>query len=239
MKEFREGELLNILNKQYSGMHLKEPRKVEKNSVVLLRNIANESKREPMKFARVLKVNESKDNAQRILTLAYNNIKKRKDGNWTGIPITVERSINDVIPIDIALNKSMLSPSMLEKGKHIDIDENVDETDENALIDINKNTNESDETALDGITINERIDEDTLGDKKGSKSNDEDENIDEERNDDEKKDTDEQYTEKEVTRKAEGGNKQARRSERIKKQRVEIHPDDIGENDDENDKNYK
>ena len=70
MKEFREGELLNILNKQYSGMHLKEPRKVEKNSVVLLRNIANESKREPMKFARVLKVNESKDNAQRILTLA-------------------------------------------------------------------------------------------------------------------------------------------------------------------------
>ena len=212
---------------------------MEKNSVVLIRNIANESKREPMKFARVLKINESKDNAQRILTLAYNNIKKRKDGNWTGIPITVERSINDIIPIDIALNESMLSPSILEKGKHIDIDENFDETDENALIDIDENTNESDETALDGITINERIDEDTLGDKKGSKSNDEDENIDEERYDDEKKDTDEQYTEKEVTRKVEGGNKQTRRSERIKKQRVEIHPDDIGDNDDEKDKNYK
>ena len=129
MKEFREKELLSILNKQYSGMHLKEPRKVEKNSVVLLRNIANESKREPMRFARVLKINESKDNAQRILTLTYNNIKKRKDGNWTGIPTVVERSINDVIPIDNALNESMLSPSILEK--EITIDE--DETDENVV----------------------------------------------------------------------------------------------------------
>ena len=74
------------------------------------------------------------------------------------------------------------------------------------MIDIDENTNESDETALDGITINERIYEDTLGDKKGSNSNDEDENIDEERKDDEKK---------EITRKVEGGNKQTRRSERI------------------------
>ena len=44
MKEFREGELLNLLNKQYSGMQLIEPRKVKENSVVLIRNIANESK---------------------------------------------------------------------------------------------------------------------------------------------------------------------------------------------------
>ena len=218
MKEFRE----------YSGMHLKEPRKIEKNSVVLIRNIANESKREPMKFARVLKVNESKDNAQRILTLAYNNIKKRKDGNWTGIPITVERSINDVIPIDTALNESMLSPNMLEKD--IDIDKNIDETDENALINADENTNENDETVFDGITVDERIIEDTLSDKEGSNINDEDENIDGERKDDEKK---------EITRKGEDGNKQTRRSERIKKQRVEIHPDDIGDNDDEKDKNYK
>ena len=63
--------------------------------------------------------------------------------------------------------------------------------------------------------------------------------IDEEVNNDKKEDTDEQYVEKEITRKVEGGNKQARRSERIKKQRVEIHPDDIGDNDDEKDKNYK
>merc|ERR1712198_796982 len=38
MKEFREGELLSLLNKQYSGMQLTEPRKVKKNSVVLIRN---------------------------------------------------------------------------------------------------------------------------------------------------------------------------------------------------------
>merc|ERR1711873_381859 len=58
MKEFRENELLNMLNKQYSGMNFKEPERVEINSVVFLRNIANESKREPMKLARVLQITE-------------------------------------------------------------------------------------------------------------------------------------------------------------------------------------
>ena len=210
MKEFREGELLSLLNKQYSGMQLTEPRKVKKNSVVLIRNIANESKREPMKFARVLKINDSRDDAQRILTLTYNNIKKRKDGNWTGTPISVERSINDIIPIDNALNESMLNPSVLEKEKHIADDEKVNETDENTIDDGNEVVNGN-----------------------------EDENIDEEVNNDKKEDTDEQYVEKEITRKVEGGNKQTRKSERIKKQKFEIHPDDIGDNDDEKDKNYK
>ena len=191
-------------------MQLTEPRKVKKNSVVLIRNIANESKREPMKFARVLKINDSRDEAQRILTLTYNNIKKRKDGNWTGTPISVERSINDVIPIDNALNESMLSPSVLEKEKHIADDEKVNETDENTIDDGNEVVNGN-----------------------------EDENIDEEVNDEKKEDTDEQYTEKEITRTVEGDNKQTRKSERIKKQRFEIHPDDIGDNDDEKDKNYK
>ena len=135
MKEFREGELLNLLNKQYSGMQLIEPRKVKENSVVLIRNIANESKREPMKFARILKINDSRDEAQRILTLTYTNIKKRKDGTWIGTPIKVERSINDVIPIDNALNESMLNPSILvneENTSTVEI-ENNDENDEIAI----------------------------------------------------------------------------------------------------------
>ena len=34
-------------------------------------------------------------------------------------------------------------------------------------------------------------------------------------------------------------NKHIRKSERIRKQRYEIHPDDIGNNDDEKDKSYK
>ena len=207
-------------------MHLKEPRKLEKNSVVLLRNIANESKREPMKFARVLKINESKDNAQRILTLTYNNIKKRKDGNWTGTPTTVERSINDVILIDTALNESMLSPTMLEKEVGIDIDK----IDENALTNNDEKTNENDETIFDGITGSEKLIEDKLNDEEDTNINDENKNCDGEKKDDKKK---------EITRKGEDSNKHTRKSERIRKQRVEVHPDDIGDNDDENDKNYK
>merc|ERR1712035_254286 len=87
----------------------RERERVEINSVVLLRNIANESKREPMKLARILRITESKDNAQRILMLEYNNIKKNKEGNWVGTPMTVERSINDVIPIGKAIDESLLN----------------------------------------------------------------------------------------------------------------------------------
>ena len=104
----------------------------------------------------------------------------------------------------------MLSPRVLEKEKHIADDEKVNETDENTIDDGNEVVNGN-----------------------------EDENIDEEVNDEKKEDTDEQYTEKEITREVESGNKQTRKSERIKKQRFEIHPDDIGDNDDEKDKNYK
>ena len=202
-------------------MHLKEPRKVEKNSVVLLRNIANESKREPMRFARVLKINESKDNAQRILTLTYNNIKKRKDGNWTGIPTIVERSINDVIPIDNAVNESMLSPSILEK----EIADDTNETDEKVLIQDDGKTNKDDEIIPDDISGDEKTIENMLGNEEGTKMN----------TVEEKKD----YGGKEITKEKDESNKQTRRSERIKKQRVEIHPDDIGDNDNMNDKNYK
>ena len=109
----------------------------------------------------------------------------------------------------------------------------------NVLDDIDENVDESDGNALDDITNDEKVDENALDDRNEGINGNEDENIDEEGNDDEKKDTDEQYIEKEVTRKVEGGNKQARRSERIKNQRVEIHPDGIGDNDDEKDKNYK
>ena len=60
--------------------------------------------------------------------------------------------------------------------------------------------------------------------------NDENKNCDGEKKDDKKK---------EITRKGEYSNKHTRRSERIRKQRVEVHPDDIGDNDGGNDKNYK
>ena len=179
-----------------------------------------------MRFARVLKINESKDNAQRILTLTYNNIKKRKDGNWTGIPTTVERSINDVIPIDNAFNESMLSPSILEK----EIANDTDETDENVSTKDDGKTNGNDETILDDISGDEKPIGNMLSNGEGTEINNENKNTVEGKKDDD---------EKEITRKEEDGNKQTRRSERIRKQRVEIHPDDIGDNDDGNDKSYK
>ena len=44
---------------------------------------------------------------------------------------------------------------------------------------------------------------------------------------------------RETTQEVRNDNKQTRKSERIRKQRDEIHPGDIGDNDDEKDKNYK
>ena len=96
-------------------MHLKEPKKVKLNSVVLIRNIANGPKREPLKLARIVKIHDSRDETQRVVTLTYSNVKQNKDGKWIGTPITVDRSINDIIPVDDALNESMLNPSILEK----------------------------------------------------------------------------------------------------------------------------
>ena len=205
MREFRENEFLIILNKQYSGKNFKEPKKVERNSVVLIRNIANESKREPMKIARVIKINESKDNAQRILTLEYNNIRKNKEGMWIGTPVTVERSINDVIPIDKAMNESVMNLSKIE----------LDETNG-----INDDENIMDEKNVEGIM------EEVAGSEDLNRNNDYESNEDNDWED--KLDN------------CENKNKiQVRRSERIKKRLKDIDPEDIGENDDEKDKNYR
>jgi len=205
MKEFRENEFLIILNKQYSGRNFKEPEKVEPNSVVLLRNIANESKREPMKFARVLKINESKDNAQRILTLEYNNIRKNKEGMWIGTPVIVERSINDVIPIDKAMNESVMNLSRIE----------LDDTDG-----VHDDENIINEKTVEGIT--EEVD----GSEDLNHNDDHESNEDNGSND--------KFDNCESNDKI-----QVRRSERIKKRIKDINPEDIGENDDAKDKNYK
>merc|ERR1711893_122722 len=98
------------------------------------------------------------DEAQRILTLTNNNIKKRKEGNWIGTPISVERSINDIIPIDNALNESMLNPSILEKEEIIANDGNYDETDENAIENGNEIVNNNEDENVDEKTNNEKED---------------------------------------------------------------------------------
>ena len=71
IKMFRKGEFLELLNKQYPNMSLSNPKKVKVNSVVLVRNIANEPKREPLKLARIVKVHDSRDDTQRVVTLTY------------------------------------------------------------------------------------------------------------------------------------------------------------------------
>ena len=181
-----------------------------------------------MKFARILKINDSRDEAQRILTLTYTNVKKRKYGTWVGTPITVERSINDVIPVDNALNESMLNPGILvneENTSKLEKENNA-KKDENASNDETATNDENDEIATNDENTN-NDDSDEVVDTKMTGNNDKDENKDE--------------IEKEITTMQEikDDNKHIRKSERIRKQRYEIHPDDIGNNDDEKDKNYE
>ena len=106
-----------------------------------------------MKFARVLQINESKDNAQRILTLEYYNIKKNKEGIWIGTPKVVERSINDVIPIDKAINESLMNLN-LSKTEEDDTDE-VHEVDGNIINEETKEENTEEITGNENLNHND------------------------------------------------------------------------------------
>ena len=116
MEEFRKEEFMELLNKQYANVGLENPTRVKENSIVLVRNIGNEPKREPLKLARIEKVHDSRDNTQRVVTLTYHNVRLNKDGEWVGTPVQVDRCINDLILVDNALNESMLNPKLLEKA---------------------------------------------------------------------------------------------------------------------------
>ena len=104
----------------------------------------------------------------------------------------------------------MLNPSILEKEENIANDGNYDETDENAIDNGNGIVNKN-----------------------------EDDNVNEETDNEKEDSTDENSEENETIQEVRNENKQVRKSERIRKQRYEIHPDDIGNNDDEKDKSYK
>ena len=117
-------------------MQLNESKKVKLNSVVLIRNIANEPKREPLKLARIVKIHDSRDETQRVVTLTYSNVRQNKDGKWIGTRMTVDRSINDIIPVDDALNESMLNCSIQKDITDTENDENDTEEDETSNNDI-------------------------------------------------------------------------------------------------------
>ena len=127
MEEFRKGEFMELLNKQYSNVCMENPKQVKVNSIVLVRNIANETKREPLKLARIVKVHDSRDKTQRVVTLTYHNVKQNKDGDWIGKPVRVDRSINDLVLVDDALNESMLNPSIIKDMNPLEDDEKNEE----------------------------------------------------------------------------------------------------------------
>ena len=60
LEEFRTDEMMKVLNKQYDNVCLESSNRIRLNSVVLVRNIANETKREPLKIARIEEIKEFK-----------------------------------------------------------------------------------------------------------------------------------------------------------------------------------
>ena len=122
--------------------------------------------------------------------------------------MTVDRSINDIIPVDDALNESMLNCS-----KQIDnTDTGNDENDTEG--------NETDNNDIRGEETNS-ISNECMNDKK----------------DDE--DDGEEITSKEEAKNCNMEEKvQIRRSKRVRKQRYNLHSDDIGNDDDKSDQDY-
>ena len=202
LEEFRTDEMMKVLNKQYDNVCLESSNRIRLNSVVLVRNIANETKREPLKIARIEEIKESRDNAQRVVILTYHNVSKNKKGNWIGTPVTVERSVNDLILVDDALNESMLNPKIQEiEVKDYSDETRTDEVEEDEkqsteLVDSNEGNVES----LEDELITDKVENDETGDKVMQT---------------------------------------VRRSNRNRNQQFNIHPDEIGECDDEKDKDYE
>ena len=162
------------MNKQYANVGLQSPTRVKENSIVLVRNIGNEPKREPLKLARIEKIHESRDNAQRVVTLTYNNVRMNKDGEWIGTPVQVERCVNDLILVDNALNDSMLNPRLLK-----DTGNNKEKLDDNERNDstihddrIQDDLRISDDGTVEDTTTNMKELAETKNDKTNGEAND-------------------------------------------------------------------
>ena len=95
----------------------------------------HKTKREPLKIARVEEIKESRDDTQRVVVVTYHNVGMNKKGNWIGTPVTVERSVNDLVLVDDALDESMLKPELLNN----ELKENDDEDSGNEDVTLNEN----------------------------------------------------------------------------------------------------
>ena len=206
-------------------MEFQQPKEVRENSIVLIRNIGNEPKREPLKFARVERIHKSRDNAQRVVTLTYNNIRMNKNGDWIGTPVTVDRSVNDLVLVDNALNDSMLSPRVTAK--------------KDELCEKEKSTKDN-EISKDGIVTIDEATESTNPELDGTHNNDVTNTIEEDDNSTEaNKDHEPETT---ANRDDEDKNRpgiEVRRSARKRVQRMTIEADDIGDCDTTDDPDYR
>ena len=233
MKEFRKDEIFELLNNQYPNMELQVPKEVKVNSIVLIRNIGNETKREPLKFARVKSVQKSRDNAQRVVTLTYNNIKMNKNGDWIGTPVTVDRSVNDLVLVDNALSDSMLGPRVKKDESQETKDDSYDDGDSNddGVLETKDDSNNEDGSNDDGV----------LETKDDSNNDNKEENT-EKDTEPEIVNNNENDVQEESVRDNDGKNESGvgvRRSARNKVQRITIEADDIGDCDTENDPDYE
>merc|ERR1711873_99619 len=90
------------------------------------------------------RMNESRDIAQRVVTLTYSNIRMNKSGDWIGTPVTEDRSVNDLVLVDNALNDSMLGSWLAAKKDESREKEKIANDDE-----ISKNNIMNDDKALE------------------------------------------------------------------------------------------
>ena len=225
MKEFRKDEIFELLNQQYPNMEFQQPKEVRENSIVLIRNIGNEPKREPLKFARVERIHESRDNAQRVVTLTYNNIRMNKNGDWIGTPVTVDRSVNDLVLVDNALNDSMLGSRLAAKK-----DESCEK----------KKIANDDEISKDNIMNDDKALEITNPE---TSNTDNDDSINTIEKDDDNKEAEEDPEPRTVIDENDDGENRSgtevRKSTRKRVQRMIIEADDIGDCDTKNDPDYR
>ena len=114
--------MMKVVNKQYDNVCLETSNKLRINSVVLLKNIANETKREPLRLARIEEIKELRDDTQRVVVVTYHNIGLNKKDEWIGNPVTVERCVCDVVLVDNDLNESMLDPKLHTKNMRANSD---------------------------------------------------------------------------------------------------------------------
>ena len=181
------------------------------NSVVLLKNISNEAKREPLRLARIEEIKKSRDGTQRVVVVTHQNVSLNKKGEWVGNPITVERCVSDVILVDNALSESMLSPKLKAQN-------NEDSSDNQENMEIRGEI--ADRIKDENITGEEKVVTDDVQDEKVATDDIQDEKVKTESK------KDEQVT-------------NVIKSQRIQKQRMVIDPDQIGDCDDKQDLDYK